>query len=41
MARLLAHAKGKYGGLRDWALGRGGVPAATVAALERRLLEAG
>jgi hypothetical protein len=41
MARLLAHAKGTYGGLRDWALGPGGVSPATVAALEQRLLEAG
>ncbi len=40
MERLLAHARGEYGGLRAWALGAG-VEASTVAALERRLLEAG
>jgi hypothetical protein len=40
MARLLAHAKREYGGLRDWAL-RACASPETVAALERRLLESG
>jgi protein-tyrosine phosphatase len=40
MARLLEHARERYGGLRGWALGAGVAPA-TVATLELRLLEAG
>jgi protein tyrosine/serine phosphatase len=40
MARLLEHARERYGGLRGWALDAGVAPA-TVATLEQRLLEAG
>jgi protein tyrosine/serine phosphatase len=40
MARLLEHARREYGSLRDYAL-RAGVAESSLAALERRLLEAG